>query len=91
MTILLCSQSAALRARIQTDETTTPIMRAITHTRSAMSAEAEMRIKYANICMLVRKNVKSLGQRASYEGKDYQSLNGNSVSSLHTNGEEVLT
>jgi hypothetical protein len=66
-------------------------MRAITHTRSAMSAEAEMRIKYANICMLVRKNVKSLGQRASYEGKDYQSLNGNSVSSLHTNGEEVLT
>ena len=85
VTILLCSQSAMLRSRIQTDETRTPTMRAITHTRSAMSAEAKTSIKYANIYILVRTKVRSSGQRVSYEGKDYQSLNGDSVSSSHTN------
>ena len=63
MTILLCSQSAVIRSRIQTDETRTPTMRAITHTRSAMSAEAKTSIKYANIYILVRTKVRSSGQQ----------------------------
>ena len=63
MTILLCSQSAVIRSRIQTDERRTPTMRAITHTRSAMSAEAKTIITHANIYILVRTKVRSSGQQ----------------------------
>lgn len=68
-TILLSSQSAVLRALIQTGETMMT-KGTIAHTRRAMSAEAKISVKYAKICMLVRTKIRPLGQRASYEGED---------------------
>lgn len=84
-TILLSSQSAVLRGLNQTGETMMTKGK-ITHTRRAMSAEAKMSVKYANICMLVRTKIRPLRQRASYEGEGDQSLSDRWVSSLHTNG-----
>jgi len=74
-----------LRELFQTGETT-PRKRAITHTRRAMSADAKMSVKYANVYMLVRTKIRSLEQRASYEDHDDHYLNDNSIFTFYTNG-----
>jgi hypothetical protein len=85
--ILLCSQSAVLRVLIQIGEMMST-MSEITYTRRATSAVANMSVEYADICILLRTKMKSVGQLASYEGRDDHSLNDNSVPSYHMNGEE---